>query len=219
MLLLPTREVVHGDALPWLAEHPSAPACSILASMPDVAELGLPLDRWAEFFAEAARLALLATPPEGLTIFYQTDGKLDGRWVSKATLVLGAAASLGVPVLWHKIVCRHPPGKMLTGRPGFSHLIAFSRLGHVPANSSTPDVLPDQGTMTWSHSMGTRAAEEAMRAIRVAAPTTQTVIVPFCGIGTALAVANDFGFHAIGIERNKKRATRALSFQLEPEAA
>lgn len=119
-----------------------------------------------------------------------------------------------MPMLWHKIVCRREPGKPVFGRPGFSHLLAFSReLRDEPARA-TPDVWPDLGVMPWSHSMGTRAAEVAVGAIRSHSPETTRVVVPFCGIGTALAVANDHGFDAIGIEKNRKRAERARTFQL-----
>ena len=205
----PTRQVVHGDALEWLAAHPSMPDTSVVASLPDVSELGVTMERWRAFFTEAVRLALLTTAPDGLTVFFQTDLRLEGRWVSKAGLVLGAAAALDVPVLWHKIVCRRPPGTRLTGRPGYSHLIAFSRQARMPGNRDTADVLPDLGDMPWSHSMGTASAREALHAIRLASPTTTTVVAPFCGVGTVLALANEQGFHAIGIERNRKRAEQA----------
>lgn len=62
--------------------------------------------------------------------------------------------------------------------------------------------------------MGTRAAEVAMHAIRTMSPSTRTVVVPFCGIGTALAVANAHGYEAIGIEKNRKRAERARTLEL-----
>jgi hypothetical protein len=73
--------------------------------------------------------------------------------VSKAGLVLAAATELDHPLLWHKIVCRRPPGTRSSGRPGFSHLLAFSRQARVPAQASSPDVLPELGEMPWSHSM------------------------------------------------------------------
>jgi len=211
----PAREVVHDDALAWLRAHPALPGASLVTSLPDVSELGLGAEQWRAFFAEAARLCLQATPPEGLTIFFQTDNRVDGRWVSKAGLVLAAAAELEVPVLWHKVVCRRPPGTRLSGRPGFSHLLAFSRLATVPAERSSPDVLPGLGELPWSHSMGLAAAEEALATIQLASPGTRVVLAPFCGIGTVLAVANRHGLDAIGIERNRKRAERARIFCLE----
>ena len=62
--------------------------------------------------------------------------------------------------------------------------------------------------------VGTRAAEVAVDAIRHLAPTSTRVVVPCCGLGTILAVANARGLDAIGIERNRKRAEAARTFTL-----
>lgn len=215
----PRREVVHGDAVAWLAERPDLQDSSVIATMPDVSELGVSLERWREFFLGAARAVLLAAPPDGLAVFIQTDNKIEGRWVSKAGLVLRVADELDVPLLFHKIVCRRPPGSLIHGRPGYSHILAFSRRARDDADHPTPDVLPDLGAMPWSHSIGTRAAEAAVTAVRRLSPATTRIVVPFCGLGTILAVANARGFDAVGIERNRKRAEAARTFELEPEPA
>lgn len=211
---MPVREVLHGDAIDYLRTHPRAAGTSVLASMPDVSELGISLERWREFFSEAAGLCLEAADDAGLVVFFQTDLKLDGRWVSKASLVLAAAERAGVPLLFHKLVCRREPGKIVHGRPGYSHLLAFSRTARDETAHATPDVLPDLGTMPWSHSMGTRAAETALQAIRRMSPSTTRILVPFCGIGTALAVADLHGFDSLGIERKRKRADLARTLEL-----
>lgn len=208
------REVVHGDALSWLRARPAQAGCSVLASMPDVRELGVTFPVWEGFFREAARLCLLAAAPDGLCCFFQTDMRHEGRWVSKAGMVLQAAAMLEIPLLWHKVVCRHPPGTVSRERAGFSHLLAFSRSVRVPVGKASPDVLPDLGGMPWSHSMGMRAAERVMRDVRALSPATTTLLQPFCGIGTALAIANAHGLHAIGIEQNHKRAVQAQSLTM-----
>lgn len=212
----PRREVVHGDAVAWLAARPGLAGCSVIASLPDVSELGVSLDRWREFFRAAARAALLTAADDGLCVFAQTDNKVEGRWISKAGLVLAVADALGVPLVFHKIVCRRPPGTAISGRPGYSHLLAFSRRVVDDPNRPTPDVLPDLGDMPWSHSIGTRAAAAAVDAIRRLAPATTCIVVPCCGIGTILAVANARGFDVVGIERNRKRAEAARVFTLPP---
>jgi hypothetical protein len=210
----PSREVHHGDAVAYLREHVAREGVSVVTSMPDVSETSFDMAAWRVFFEDAARACLRATAPDGVTVFFQTDLKVGGHWVSKSHLVMRAAEAEGVPMLWHKIVCRREVGRIVHGRPGFSHLLAFSREVRDDASRATPDVLPDLGDMPWSHSMGTRAADLAMRFIRTHAPSTHTVLVPFCGIGTALAIANGHGYTAIGIERNKKRATLARSLTL-----
>jgi len=47
------------------------------------------------------------------------------------------------------------------------------------------------------------------------APASNTIVDPFCGEGMVLAVANAFGFDAIGVERNRKRAEKARRLKLE----
>ena len=210
----PRREVIHGDAVEWLLAHPSLAATSVIASLPDVGELGVTLERWREFFLAAARACLLTTPEEGLCVFIQTDNKRDGRWISKAALVLRVADELEIPLIFHKVVCRQPPGTRLHGRPGFTNMLAFSRRALDDAHHPTPDVLPDLGEMPWSHSIGTRAATAAVDAVRCSSPSTSQIVVPCCGIGTILAVANMRGFDAIGLERNRKRAEAARVFEL-----
>jgi hypothetical protein len=210
-----TRTVLHADALQWLRDHPAQPGCSVLASMPDVTEWGVTLDVWEERFYEAARLCLLATPPEGITVLFQTDARAEGRWVSKGGLVIRAAAELGIPMLWHKLVLQRPPNTSLHARAGYSHLLAFSRQVRIPGTHASPDVLPDRGRVPWSHSMGTRAVVRALRDIRAFSPATHTLIQPFCGIGTALAVANQHRFHAIGIELNRRRAEQARTLTMD----
>lgn len=210
----PSREVHHGDAVAYLSAHVGGANVSVVTSMPDVSETSLDMAAWRVFFEDAARACLRATSPAGVTVFFQTDLKVEGHWVSKSHLVMRAAEAEGVPMLWHKIVCRREVGRIVHGRPGFSHLLAFSREVRDDASRATPDVLPDLGDMPWSHSMGTRAADLAMRFIRTHAPGTTTVLVPFCGIGTALAIANGHGYDAVGIERNKKRAALARTLTL-----
>lgn len=210
----PQREVIHGDAIEWLVAHPSLAEASVITSLADVIELGVSLDHWREFFLAAARACMLTAVDEGVSVFIQTDNKRDGRWISKAGLLLRVADELDMPLIFHKIVCRHPPGARIHGRPGYTHMLAFSRRALDDADHPTPDVLPDLGEMPWSHSIGTRAAAAAVDAVRRLSPGTSRIVVPCCGIGTILAVANERGFDVIGIERNRKRAEAARTFTL-----
>jgi hypothetical protein len=207
--------VIHGDAIDWLAAHPGLATASVITSLPDVDELGVSLDRWREFFLTIARACMLTAADDGLSVFIQTDNKRDGRWISKAGLLLRVADELDIPLIFHKIVCRQPPGSRFHGRPGYTHMLAFSRRAIDDADHPTPDVLPDLGEMPWSHSIGTRAAETAVDAVRRLSPGTSRIVVPCCGIGTILAVANQRGFDVIGIERNRKRADAARTFTLD----
>ncbi len=198
----------------WLARSPVLDGCSLFTSLPDVSELSpMDLDAWKAWFVEAARRVLDKTPDEGVALFYQTDIKVERRWIDKAYLVQRAAEDTGHPLLWHKVVCRHPAGTATPGRPGYAHLLCFSRTVLADLSRSTADVLPALGTMSWSRAMGLEAARVAVRFVRTHTQS-HTLVDPFCGVGTALAVANAEGLDAIGVELSRKRARRARTLDL-----
>lgn len=205
----PTVQVTHGDALAWLADRPRTPGASLLVGLPDMAETSAALADWQVFFAKAARLCLDAVDEQGLAVFLHTDKRIEDRWVSKAMIVMQAAEAAGSTLLFHKIVCRKPPGTLMMGRPSYSHLMAFSVAARLPAARSTPDVLVDAGEPAWSHGMGPRAAAFAVSNIRALSPTTTLLLAPFCGLGEALVAARSQGLDAHGCELNRKRSERA----------
>jgi hypothetical protein len=184
--------------------------------MPDISEFpNYTLPMWKEWFINTATLVLSKTPEMGVTIFYQSDIKVDGVWVDKGFLCQKAAESLGHSLLWHKIICRVQPGKATFGRPAYSHVLCFSKcLRLVDLGKSTPDVIPDIGDKTWERGMGLNACEMIGKFIAEQTPTT-TIVHPFCGQGGMLAMANSFGLDAIGIERSPKRAEVAKTLTVD----
>jgi hypothetical protein len=119
-------------------------ACAI-TSLPDVSEVNLTLAVWRGWFLDAARRVIDAVPEEGAAMFFQSDIKQEGAWVDKGALVTRAAEEAGARILFHKIVCRLPPGTLTYGRPGFTHFIAVSRKMICPAVLPIPDVITDPG--------------------------------------------------------------------------
>jgi hypothetical protein len=206
------REVVCADAIPWLRERGVIDGAAAVTSLPDVSEVGLSLEKWRAWFLDATKLVVESVPRESVAIFFQTDIKKDGRWIDKGTLVMRAAEDVGAHVLFHKIVCRRPPGTITFGRPGYTHLVAVSRALKVGA-VNIPDVIVDAGPLTWNRAMGTIACAHAVKFARDVAKA-RMIVDPFCGIGTVLAVANDLGLDAIGVEKNRKRAARARNLAL-----
>ncbi len=207
---MPSSRQVHcEDALAWLERQGPLAGCSLVTSMPDHSEFpSLTLDAWKDWFIRAAGLVLSRCPDDGVTIFFQTDIKVEGTWVDKAYLVQKAAERAGHALLWHKLVCRAPAGMTTCGRPAYSHLLCFSRGIRADVARSTPDVLPAPGQVTWTRGMGTEACALACRFILEHTPT-RTVVDPFCGHGTVLAVANELGLDAVGVELSRKHARRA----------
>jgi len=200
----PSLWVEHGDGLAWLREHPAQPHTSIVTSLPDVSEVPLELEGWRQWFSDAAQQLLCWLPAGALGIFYQSDILHAGVWVDKAHLVQRAAEAAGAVLVWHKIVCRMPPGAARFGRASYSHLLCFSRTPLPPPRHAYPDVLPSDGDKTWTRGMGTAACELACRYLRQET-ATERVLDPFCGHGSALVVARRMGFEVLGVELNKKR--------------
>lgn len=211
----PRREVIQAEALGWLEQNAAPAGASVITSLPDVSEVPeLGFDGWRAWFVEAARQIIRWVPPDGVAIFYQSDIRRGGVWVDKGYPVMRAADEEGAPLLWHKIVCRHPPGTVTHGRASYSHLIGVARAERGAPRSPGPDVLPGAGFMPWSKAMGVEACRLACRFLK-AETSTRVVVDPFCGKGTALAVANLFGLDAIGVDRSARRCRAARNLSLD----
>ncbi len=209
-----SRLVHTADAIEWLQQSPVLEGCSLLASMPDIGEFpGYSLEQWKEWFSTTASLILSRTPPRGVTLFFQSDIKMDGEWVDKGFIVQKAAEALGHKLLWHKVVCRAPLGQPTFGRPGYSHILCFSQELTLDLAKSTADVMPETGEKTWVRGMGIDVCVALARFIKEQTPT-KTLVHPFCGEGSMIATANAFGLDAIGIERSSKRAEKARQLQV-----
>ncbi len=205
----PTREVLQGDGVAWLAATPLPPTQALVTSLPDVSELASrDLGAWRRWFVDTVRLACTQVAESAVAVFFQSDIRHEGLWVDKGALVAQGAEGAGAACLFHKVVCRAPAGTPTQGRPGYAHLQAFSRGLRLPRALPGPDVLPALGEMSWPRAMGTAACEEVCRFL-LASTGCRVVVDPFCGLGTMLAVANGYGLDAIGVERSAKRAAAA----------
>ena len=215
----PIRRVVQAEALAFLATHAAEEGSSVVTSLPDLSELHeLGFDGWRAWFIDTVRNVLRWVPESGVAIFFQSDIRLEGVWVDKSYLVMRAAEDAGAHLLWHKIVCRRPPGTIAFGRPSYSHMLAFARVPRDPPRKPGPDVLPDAGFMPWSKAMGVEACRVACRYLRDET-ATRIVVDPFCGRGTVLAVANAMGFDALGIDIGAKRCRAARTLSLSDRDA
>ena len=183
--------------------------CSVITSVPDVSETGLSLAAWRPWFRAACASILARVPAHSCAIFYQTDIKVEGRWVSKAALVMQAAESLGIALVWHKIVVVNSLGTIRGSTAGYVHLLCFSREHREDSRWATPDLLAHRGSMMWKRAMGLKACEFAVRYLALHVPSTTKVIDPFCGSGSILATANAFGLHSEGVDHSRKRCALA----------
>jgi hypothetical protein len=205
---MPARIVHCGDGVAFLANALPADH-AIVTSLPDhseVPELGIA--GWKRWFTDTVALACRAIADDAVAIFYQTDVKHDGRWIDKGHLVMSGIDAAASHVLWHKIVCRVPPGTTTFGRPAYAHMICASRALRLVPGGSTADVLPALGEMSWSRAMGMAACEAAVEFV-VARTACRTIVDPFCGLGSILVAANARGLDAIGVELSRRRAKKA----------
>jgi hypothetical protein len=211
----PRRTVHHADALEWLRGGGRLAGASVVTSLPDWSELpALGLDGWRRWFEDAAALTMEHVPDDGVAIFFQSDIKTAGLWLDKGAMVARAADRAGMGLLFHKIVCRKPPGTVTFGRASYSHLLAFARVLRPSLRRATADVLPDAGFMPGSKAMGVNACVEACRFVR-AETSTRTIVDPFCGFGTVLAVANAMGLDAVGVDLSVRMCRRARALRVD----
>ncbi len=206
---MPSRRVVQAEALGWLAANPAEEHASVVTSLPDVSETDArDVDPWRAWFVSAARALVRWVPETGVAIFYQSDIRRGGEWIDKGYLVMRAAEEERAKVIFHKIVCRKPAGTVSVGRPSYSHMIAIARGERALPKRPGPDVLADAGAMSWSRAMGASACRVACQFLRDETDT-RVVVDPFCGRGTVLAVANEMGFDALGVDVLAKRCRAA----------
>lgn len=204
----PHRLIIHAEALAWLDANPAEPHTSVITSLPDASEVAtLGFDGWRAWFIDAARRILRWIPEDGVAIFFQSDVRHHGIWVDKGYLIARAAEEEGAVMVWHKIVCRVPPGTYTAGRASYSHLLCVSRQPRPPRKPS-PDVLPGAGFKPWSRAMGVDACVLGCRYL-LDETSTRVVVDPFCGHGTALAVANALGLDAVGVDLGARRCRAA----------
>jgi hypothetical protein len=211
----PQREIICADAIAWMKARGRIEGACAVTSLPDVSEIGKSLSVWRAWFLDAVRLVVDSVPDASAALFFQSDIKRDGIWIDKGAMVTRAAEDAGARVLFHKIVCRRPPGMLTQGRPGFTHLVAVSRAMRCPEVLPIPDVIADAGRSLWVRAMGVRAAAHAVRFARDQVGA-KLIFDPFCGVGTIPAVANALGLDALGVELAKKRCEQSRQQLVTP---
>lgn len=205
-----------GDGIAWLKANPLPPDAAIITSLPDSSELPtLGFEGWRRWFIDTSALVCRSVAPGAAALFFQTDVKREGVWVDKGYLVQRGAEEAGTAQVFHKIVCRAPAGTATFGRPAYAHLLGFSQTLRPDPGKSTADVIPRLGEMPWARAMGVEACQVACRWL-LTHTSCRTVVDPFCGLGTVLAVAEQLGLDAVGVELSAKRAERARTLTLRP---
>lgn len=206
----PTRQVYCMDASEYLKQHEDI-RC-IITSLPDADEVGLSIEKWKDWFFNKCTNIFFSLDDYGYVIFYQTDRKYKGTIIDKSYLV-NKAAEVWDPepkLLFNKIVLRQEPNTKNMYRPTFSHLQCFSFKGKLGNNPVLPDVIYN-GKMIYDNAMGLNACRFCCEIMKEA---TDTIVDPFCGRGSILAVANHFGLNAIGVDISEEQCEKARNLKI-----
>jgi hypothetical protein len=213
------RKIINDDIFNWFsdANDVNDDQYSYVASMPDYSEFpNYKIEEWKNWFEDCAKKIIESTADNEFSIFYQSDLKKDGVWFDKSFLIMKAAEKSNSQLLWHKIICRVPPGKVTFGRPAYSHILCFSKKFKLDPSHSTADVIPHVGDKTWERGMGLEACIILAEFIKKHSASKKVVNL-FCGMGSFVSVADAYELEVIGIERSKKRAEESaqLKFNLK----
>lgn len=203
---MPSRQVVCQDSLTWLPKN-GGNSC-IITSMPEMEEVNMNIKDYEVFFRAAARACFEAVKDDGYCIFLQTDRKYHG-WVDKGYWITDVSRDVGFHTVWKKIAITKDVGKADLFRPTYSTMLCFTKKGKV--GKLFPDVI-DSGDKTYTHAFGVNAVALCVEYVKDQG--IKKVVDPFCGSGTTLAVANEMGLDAIGVDIAKKYCEMARKLKI-----
>jgi len=200
------RQIICKDAITWLKTQKNLDC--IVTSVPEMEEVHLSKDKYVVFLKDAAKLCMEAVKDTGYVIFLQTDRKQKG-WIDKSYIISDAACELKIPMIWHKIALRQNVGTSGLFRPTFSHMLCYSKKGKV--GPVFPDVL-ERGSVTYENAFGMDAVTAVLEYVKKQG--AKTVVDPFVGSGTTVALANKMGLKGIGVDIDPKQCKKAEQLTL-----
>ena len=195
------RKIFCKDAMKWLPTQKNLDA--IVTSIPEMEEMKMDIKEYIPFFRAAAMACMKSVKDTGYVVFLQTDRKYHG-WIDKSYHTSFVAEEAGLHMVWHKIALRTDVGKTDLFRPTYSHMVCYTKLGSV--GKPFPDVLA-RGDVTYSHAFGRDAVRRICEYLK--AQGVRTIVDPFVGSGTTVAVANELGINAIGVDIEPSQCAKA----------
>lgn len=164
---------------------------------------------YEEFFRQAVRLCLSVVKDTGYCIFTQTDRKYKG-WLDKGYWITDEAYNAGFHMVWKKISLNTEPEKVSLFRPSYSHMLCFTKEG--PVGKAFPDVVYS-GPHLYTHGFGLHAIEVCIQYLKE--QKVKSVLDPFVGSGTTLALANLYGLDATGVDISEAQCKAARTLKLD----
>jgi hypothetical protein len=201
------RNVICDDMHKWISTKKNIKA--IITSLPDMEEVNMSLIEWELWIKKTVDLIIESLDDNGIVIFYQTDRKYKGRVIDKKALISEGFMRLGYKNIFNKIVLKQKPETVNLFRPTFTNLFGFSK--NITSGKATPDVIY-AGKMLYKNAMGFNACKSSVDFIKLKIDTN-LIVDPFCGQGSVLKIANDFGFDSIGVEILNDQCLKALKLK------
>lgn len=231
------RTILVSDSVQWLRDMEGTLPGSVFTSLPDISEMprvftGViekKLEPYKMWFLDAVSLIFARLEPGQCAVFLQSDVRAATKaggvieWIDKSFLCSLAAHQNGhVRLLWHKIALVRNVGARSAGRPSYSHCLCFQKKPVHEESSvvydtglfQVPDVL-ERGEMTWAKAIGLNCAIVGLSFLINVMKCT-SIVDPFCGVGTVLALANFMGVDAVGVDISAKRCRKANVLNIVP---
>jgi hypothetical protein len=199
------RKILCENSLVWLKNQQDYSLPNVITGIPDIDELNVSIDKYFEFFDDITQLLMNKVKPDCYIIFIQTDRKYNKQWIDKSTLLNNIAKKNNIPLLWHKIVLNRPVNSTHIQRPTYSHFMCYSKTKG--PGLATPDII-DGGKKLYKNATSLNAAVNAVKFI-LGNSNNDTILDPFVGQGTIVAVANEYNLNAIGIDINPEQCEKS----------
>jgi len=185
--------IINDDVNNWITKQNSINC--LVTSMPDKEETDLNHSEWNKWFKDIAFRLMNIT--ETYAVFYQTDRKYNGKLIPKDKLLYEAAQMANMDLIYHKIVLKVNVDKVNLYRPGYSHILFFSKDKRT-TQPVTPDVFHN-GKMYYKNSIGENALN-CIYNILDKYDDIDTITDSFCGKGSILCAAKERNYNYVGVE-------------------
>jgi len=150
---------------------------------------------------------MIALADDGIIFFYQTDRRYKGQIIDKKSIISNHFLNVGkYNNVFSKIILTHTPHTINFYRPTYSNLFAFSK--KQTSYNKQPDVIMS-GKKIYKNAMGYNAITLCIDYLKKK-DIKGTIIDPFCGKGSVLKIANDFGYNAIGVDIEPQHVKKSV---------
>ncbi|KAL0207370.1 hypothetical protein P9112_011998 [Eukaryota sp. TZLM1-RC] len=201
------RTVHCGDSLTLLKDPSLSFAGSLIFSPPDIAEVFAQFNsilKYKTFFNQALELASHKLVKNDFLVaiftprYWTEDNKL--HFIDKATWLISKASSLGFHLLQSKVVLNDNPTRKSTHYCNYSNLIIMQKQNNSYTNipEFLTDVIDPQREKSWVKGFYLDVISDVMQFFVTNGVTS--MFDPFCGTGSSLKAANDFGIDSVGID-------------------